>query len=195
MSKNTSSIVFLVLVFVYFSSDLVVVSLTATLNSHAYFRHSELQLSPWKHLGRSPGSILLPRRSRNICLQSLPPSVVQDILSSSLALGGSIVWVEVWTRLAVSGTIDSKLARKIIHCGSAPLFMSLWPLYSSDPTNRIFASIVPFLQIIRLTLAGDTKAAEGSNSARLAATISRREALGGPLIYTIVLFLSTILFF
>lgn len=74
----------------------------------------------------------------------------QDVLSSCAALGGSVVWLQVWITLAKDGKIDSRLSRKIIHCGSAPLFIFVWPFYSSnDLTSRAVAAAIPFVQMAR----------------------------------------------
>jgi hypothetical protein len=76
--------------------------------------------------------------------------VVQDVAASTLAIGGSAVWLQIWIQLAKSGKIDPKLSRKIIHSGSAPFFMCLWPLYSSGgPATRMIAAAVPLLQTAR----------------------------------------------
>ena len=74
----------------------------------------------------------------------------QDVLSSCAALGGSVVWLQVWIQLAKQGKMDPRLSRKIIHCGSAPLFICLWPLYSSDGLmTRAIAASIPLVQIVR----------------------------------------------
>ena len=85
-----------------------------------------------------------------LALKQLMSPVTQDVLSSCAALGGSVVWLQVWIQLAKSGKMDSRLSRKIIHCGSAPLFICLWPLYSSDGlATRVIASSIPLIQMIR----------------------------------------------
>lgn len=74
----------------------------------------------------------------------------QDVISSCIALGGSAVWLKIWLQLAKDGKIDPRLSRKIIHCGSAPLFICLWPLYSSnDLLSRAIAASIPLVQITR----------------------------------------------
>lgn len=159
--------------------------------------------------------------------RSLAP-LTQDLLSSCVAIGGATAWLQIWITLAKNGKIDTKLSRKIIHSGSAPLFMCLWPLYSSgDATSRVIASAVPLVQMVRLASAGITSAKKlmqdsdtgitpsssgGSSSSSntgitsdisgdndlvnaISRSGSKSEALGGPLIYTVVLFLSTLLGF
>lgn len=139
-------------------------------------------------------------------LKALSP-LQQDLAVSALSVGGTIVWLQIWIGLAKRGVIESKLSRKIIHTGSAPLFMFLWPLFSSSPNAKYFAAGVVVLQMTRLVVAGSLKAGMSgdkvglvaSNSQDLVNAISRsgasKEALGGPLIYTIVLLLSTLLCF
>jgi len=82
--------------------------------------------------------------------------LLQDAAASTLALGGTYAWLQIWISLAKRGKIDAKISRKIIHAGSAPLFMFLWPLFSDTGTyqGRLFASGVIFAQFLRLARAG-----------------------------------------
>lgn len=148
--------------------------------------------------------------------------VQQDLSVSALAIGGTLVWLQIWITLAKNGKIDSKLSRKIIHSGSAPIFMCLWPLYSNTPGAKYFASGVVFLQMMRLVLAGlkkdngndmqsaskfrvvaqDIQADATMNGGKEGGIVdaisrggSRTEALKGPLIYTIVLLIGTLIWF
>ena len=87
--------------------------------------------------------------------------------------------------------------------------MCLWPIYSNDPSARIIATIVPLLQTIRLSIAGlnkekkigpnTNKDIEKSSDIALVNAISRsgdmKEALGGPLIYAIILTICTFFYF
>lgn len=142
-------------------------------------------------------------------LFSLPTTIYQDVGVSTFGLIASYGWLKIWISLANNGKIDPKLSRKIIHCGSAPLFMCLWPIYSNDPSAKVIATIVPLLQTIRLSIAGlnkekkidpnTNKDIEKSSDTALVNAISRsgdmKEALGGPLIYAAVLTLCTFFFF
>lgn len=80
---------------------------------------------------------------------SLENFPVHDVSVSLLVLGESIIWLKVWTTLAAKGLLDSKVTRKIIHTGSAPLFIAHWPLYSSSWSAKYLAATVPLIQIIR----------------------------------------------
>jgi phytol kinase len=149
--------------------------------------------------------------------------VQQDLSVSALAIGGTLVWLQIWITLARNGKIDSKLSRKIIHSGSAPIFMCLWPLYSNTPGAKYFASGVVFLQLMRLVLAGlkkedgkdmqsaskfkivaqniqsDSEAVKEGREGGIVDAISRggsrTEALKGPLIYTVILLIGTLVWF
>ena len=105
------------------------------------------------------------------------------------------------------GKLDPRDARKLIHTLSAPLFVLVWPLFSNALGARVFASIVPFLNAIRLLVAGmgseggssnGTNSEENASEVELAQAISRsgdaKEALQGPFVYVIVLLLSTFFF-
>jgi hypothetical protein len=77
-------------------------------------------------------------------------SINQDVLTSCVALGASVAWLQIWITLAKQGKMDPRLSRKIIHCGSGPLFIFLWPLYSSDGVvSRAVAASIPLIQMTR----------------------------------------------
>mmetsp|Transcript_32283 Transcript_32283/g.30778 ORF Transcript_32283/g.30778 Transcript_32283/m.30778 type:complete len:301 (-) Transcript_32283:582-1484(-) len=155
----------------------------------------------------------IPRKFNMQLVQHAISPISQDVLSSCVALGGATVWLKIWLTLAKNGKVDSRLSRKIIHCGSAPLFICLWPLYSSNGlSSRAIAAFIPLVQIIRLVSAGlsvenssesspiiDGQEVSKPVTNELVNAISRSgsnsEVFGGPLYYTIVLFLLTIVFF
>ncbi|KAJ1439345.1 hypothetical protein B484DRAFT_391834 [Ochromonadaceae sp. CCMP2298] len=129
-------------------------------------------------------------------LETLRGGYLNDASVSMLVLGESVLWLKIWTTVAKEGLLDSKITRKIIHSGSAPLFMAHWPLYSAAPGARLFAALVPLLQVVRLYLAGTRTADEASELvAAVSRTGNKTEALGGPLIYSLVLLLATSAFF
>jgi hypothetical protein len=143
------------------------------------------------------------------CDPYTPSLIIRDLSSTMLSIAGAAVFVKAITSRAKDGNLDVRDARKIIHTLSAPLFVLLWPLFSNAYGARIFASVVPVLNAIRLIVAGtgsstssgsleDGQFAPPGSEAELAGAISRsgdaKEALGGPFIYVVVLFLA-ILFF
>lgn len=66
----------------------------------------------------------------------------------------SLVFVKSITKVSANGYLEPRDARKIIHTCSAPLFIVLWPLFSHVWGARVFASFIPFIQAIRLWMAG-----------------------------------------
>jgi dolichol kinase len=158
---------------------------------------------------RQSTALLVPSRSGlrrvvEVQLSAFTP-VQQDVAASALSVAGTIVWLQIWIGLAGKGVLPANLSRKIIHTGSAPLFMCLWPLFSATPNAKYFAAGVVALQMTRLIIAGTQAKPDSSNgviaarSQELVNAISRsgekKEALGGPLVYTIVLLISTLLWF
>jgi dolichol kinase len=123
---------------------------------------------------------------------------VWDLGVSSVVLGETLLWLKLWTTLASTGAIESKITRKIIHASCVPLFILHWPLYSVTITASLAASLIPLLQMLRLYLAGSQSGNNGENNELVAAvsrTGKKEEALGGPFIYAIVLFFATMLSF
>lgn len=145
-------------------------------------------------------------------LLALPPATAQDLGGAALVGMASAVWLKLWTSLAISGAIDSKDSRKLIHCGSGPLFLLCWPFFSAEGTARLFAAGVPLLQIVAMIASGLAKAPSPAKNdsgigagesamgkpSGLVAAISRSgnpaEVLRGPLIYVVILLLATVVF-
>lgn len=121
------------------------------------------------------------------------PIAVRDPLSSVGLVVASVAWIKLCNLLSGSGLTSQYLSRKLVHMGSGPLFLLMWPIFSDTPNGQIFASLVPVLSILRLLRAGSRK---DGGQADLVQAVSRsgdkKEALGGPMIYTIVLLLSTV---
>ena len=133
-------------------------------------------------------------------------NIAQDILATTVCTGLATGLIAVLTKLAKDKVIDTKLCRKLIHTLSAPAYMFAWPLYSSSEfETRVIASLLPLLQLVRLVYAGTSEKIENdkslskTNGYNLADAVSRsgsrREAIGGPLIYCTVLFTSVLLVF
>ncbi len=140
------------------------------------------------------------QKSENVFRSLTKLNIVNEDLGMSLfAFGASTAWIKVWTTLAKKGILDPKLSRKIIHTGSAPLFMCLWPFYSNSDDAKYIAAIVPLAQLCRLLYAGLNNKTSKNETNELVGAISRsgdqKEALGGPLIYTVALVIATAIFF
>jgi len=122
--------------------------------------------------------------------------ILLDLRVTFLVGVASVIFVKTITRLSADGILQSRDSRKIIHTFSAPIFMIFWPLFSDAWGARLFAGMITFFQALRLFLAGTKRG--GSEGNELASAISRsgkpEELLGGPVIYTVVLFMTILLF-
>ena len=117
----------------------------------------------------------------------------QDAAVALTCLAGAKLWVNLWSHLAASDRLPANLSRKLIHAGSAPLFLLFWPLYSDDASARIAAGLVPLLQIVRLYRAGQADSTDEEALVRAVSRSGQRaETLGGPLLYSAVLFFATV---
>ena len=75
------------------------------------------------------------------------------LLTSILA----IAFVKLCTYSANAGWVQSRDSRKIIHTFSAPLYIFVWPLFSSAYGARFFAALIPLTNALRLYTAGSGK--------------------------------------
>lgn len=82
------------------------------------------------------------------------PPVANDLAVSAMVIAETFIWLKLWSTCAKKGFLASTLTRKIIHAGSAPLFMMHWPLFSDSSFAPVIAASIPLLQIIRWELAG-----------------------------------------
>lgn len=156
-----------------------------------------------KHPSILLGTFLLPSQPGTalksaVSLANFLPvdTIVADITTTTFCATAALLWLQFWITLAKDGKIDPKLSRKIIHTGSAPLYIALFPLFSNEPTACLFAASVPLSQLLRLVAA---YRASGETNTGLVQAISRtgdkKEALQGPLYYNIILFLVSLFAF
>ena len=149
---------------------------------------------------RSRVALRRPRTTKAVALAALPTlalyestsQLINDAGCTAGAAAGAVAWIKIWTQLAERGVIDAKLARKIVHCGSGPLYLLVWRFYSDAALAPVIAALVPLLNIVKLQ-----KASQDDNE--LSRAISRSgdpsEVLGGPYVYTWVLLLAALLAF
>lgn len=114
---------------------------------------ASLRLMYSKHMTSNSGFGLahgsVDGRKQLLILRGGATSIYTDATLTLVVAAESLLWVKIWTTLAANRILDSKLTRKIIHSGSAPLFIAHWPLYSDLPHARWFAGLIPFLQVVR----------------------------------------------
>ncbi len=66
-----------------------------------------------------------------------------DPLALVITLVAALAWLRINDFLAHRGIISSALSRKIIHIGTGPIFVLCWLLFTSAPSARFVAAIVP----------------------------------------------------
>ena len=119
-------------------------------------------------------------------------TILQDLKAALLCGVLGFLYVKLVSWLVSKEVLQPKVSRKIIHIGSAPLFMLFWPLFSQS--GRFFAACIPLITAVRLYLAATGE----RNESEFANAISRsgdvKEALGGPFLYVVILILSILLF-
>jgi hypothetical protein len=92
--------------------------------------------------------------------------IARDAGATLLSFGLAYGFVKTITGLAKNGVIDSLTSRKIIHTFSGPLFILVWPIFSTATGARFFAAIVPIVNALRLYLAATGEAGMSACSCR-----------------------------
>jgi len=123
------------------------------------------------------------------------PVAAQNAGSAVLLLCASIASIKICNLLSDAGLTSQYVSRKLVHVLTGPLFVLCWPLFTDGLAGQLAAMSVPILSVVRLLRAG--RAPAGSEAgADLVRAISRsgskKEALEGPMAYTLVLLASTV---
>ncbi|KAK9827459.1 hypothetical protein WJX74_003520 [Apatococcus lobatus] len=118
----------------------------------------------------------------------------RDSFALGTALVGAVVWVKIFEKLAQNGFLDQKLSRKLVHISSGPLFILTWPLFSADPAARLYATLIPILNALRLLLVGSGAVRDPGTVKSVSREGDRQELLRGPLYYCLVLIAGTVLY-
>jgi len=107
---------------------------------------------------------------------------------------GAYLWVKLFDLLASKKILERKLSRKVIHTTSGPFFALTWPLFSASPTACYFAACVPALQAVRLFCIGSGLITNENAVRAVSREGDKSELLKGPFIYTLVLVITTALY-
>jgi phytol kinase len=81
-----------------------------------------------------------------------------------------------------------------VHTLAGPLFVASWSLFSASDSARWFAAAVPFLNGLRLVLAGTGITSSEGSVRSMTRHGDRAELLRGPLYYVLALVVATLLF-
>jgi phytol kinase len=111
--------------------------------------------------------------------------IVQDLCASWWCAALAYVLVKVNGYAFEQDWYGPTIARKVVHILSGPFFIVMFPLFSMAEGARYFATIVSLTNLIQLYLSG-----RNMGDPTLAKAVSRSgdisEALGGPLIYVLI---------
>ena len=122
------------------------------------------------------------------------PAPARNAACAVLLLLSSIAWIKLCNLMSSAGITSQYVSRKLVHMGSGPLFVLCWPLFTTGLGGQLAALCVPILSVLRLLRAGRAPA-DSAAGAELVRAISRsgdkREALEGPMVYTLVLVAAT----
>ena len=120
--------------------------------------------------------------------------LIRDSVSAAVTLLVALLWLRTIDAIAHRGWLDPKLSRKIIHIGTGPLFVLCWPFYSSAPSARYFAMLVPLVLTMQFMAVGlgwieDPQAVQATTR-----NGEPQEMLKGPLYYGLVFVVATVIF-
>jgi len=118
----------------------------------------------------------------------------QDVAVTLGALAGSLAVVKGFDALAERGLIEQNLSRKLIHTTCGPLFILSWLFFTNSDLARYLSAVIPFVNGLRLFLIGSGTVANAAAVKAVSRKGGREELLKGPFYYTIVLTLSTVVF-
>jgi len=129
--------------------------------------------------------------------ESILPFALHDLGVSLLSFIAASLWLFIWQQFSRSKILASSITRKIVHVTCAPLFMVLWPLYSSetqDPYVRVIAALVPIIVSIRLIMTAYEMIPQDNLARAMSRTGNPKEGLRGPLYYVLILASSILVF-
>tara|TARA_B100000965_G_scaffold263500_1_gene222414 strand:+ start:3267 stop:3974 length:708 start_codon:yes stop_codon:yes gene_type:complete len=122
----------------------------------------------------------------NLSSSLIVPPTIEPFINPSLAGASLISSYGLIKNVNNLGNLNSNITRKLVHISSAPLFISTWDLYN-DNNPELWAGLVPVLSSLYLL----------NKKEELSPILSRSgnsdEIVNGPLIYTIILSLITII--
>eukprot|EP00271_Cylindrocystis_brebissonii_P022286 TRINITY_DN8522_c0_g1_i2.p1 TRINITY_DN8522_c0_g1~~TRINITY_DN8522_c0_g1_i2.p1 ORF type:complete len:351 (+),score=33.45 TRINITY_DN8522_c0_g1_i2:245-1297(+) len=107
----------------------------------------------------------------------------QDFLVLCLSMAGAMAWVKMFDELARSNVIEQKLCRKLVHVTTGLVFMLCWPFFSQSAYSRVYASLVPLANLVKILLLGFGVTKDEAAVRAMSREGRPEELLGGPLCY------------
>lgn len=99
--------------------------------------------SPWRRVRTG-------RVGRGLREIAMMESWVHDLCVTGGITVLETLWILVWQHAASRKMVSTAVSRKVLHISCAPLFMVLWPMYSSAWTARWFCASIPAVMMFRL---------------------------------------------
>jgi len=118
----------------------------------------------------------------------------QDIVALILSFALALLWLRTVDFLAHRSLLEQKLSRKIIHIGTGPIFLLCWNFFSTSPSARFLAALIPLAITAQFFLVGMGWMKDPAAVDAMSRTGDRREILRGPLYYGIMFVLLTLVF-
>ncbi|KAL4452781.1 hypothetical protein ABPG75_008443 [Micractinium tetrahymenae] len=118
----------------------------------------------------------------------------QNARAWATTVAGAASWLGVCSAVGKLGLLPPRLARKLTHIGTGPLYMLCWPLYAAHPASRWLCASVPALAGLRFAAVGAGLLRDDALVASSSRSGWREELLQGPLWYAVAHVAATLLF-
>jgi len=118
----------------------------------------------------------------------------EDAAASAITLTICLLWLASVNTLVKAGILEQRLSRKVVHIFTGPTFLLCWNLFSSLPSARLSAALVPFIITSQFLLTGLGLLSDPETVASICRTGNPRELLYGPLFYGITFVVVTTAF-
>ncbi|KAL6509166.1 hypothetical protein OROGR_022476 [Orobanche gracilis] len=117
-------------------------------------------------------------------------TVISDVIATGLS--GGIAWtlLKIWEQTAKRGVFD-QMVGKLVHITLGLLFLLCWPMFSSGRQGAILASLIPFINIIKMLLLGLGIWKDDATVKSMSRFGDHRELLKGPLYYAFTITLAS----
>lgn len=102
------------------------------------------------------------------------PFFTNDLPVAFFVAGLATLWLSVIRILAKFTNLSPAASRKLVHLSCGPFFTLTWTLFSTQPTARYAAAIVPILFIVRILYAGSDRSNDSLSKVSLLSPIFDR---------------------
>lgn len=118
----------------------------------------------------------------------------QNVVATGLTFGLVLLWLRAMDTFAEREVISQQLSRKLIHIGTGPFFLLCWNCYSSEPSARWLAALVPGAITLQFIAIGLGWIKDPAAVKAMSRTGDPREILQGPVYYGVIFVIATLAF-